>query len=751
MSDETEKSALDYHRFPKPGKIEITPTKPLANQRDLALAYTPGVAEPCNAIASESRLAADLTARGNLVAVITNGTAVLGLGDIGPLAAKPVMEGKAVLFKKFAGIDVFDIEINEKDPEKLVDIIASLEPTFGGINLEDIRSPECFLVEGKLRKRLKIPVFHDDQHGTAIIVGAAVLNGLKIVGKDISEVKLVTTGAGAAAIACIKLLIKLGMKKENIIAVDRTGVIYKNRRGELTPHKRMIASNTKLRTLSEVMKGADIFLGVSGPGVVKQEMIRAMADNPLILALSNPIPEILPEEVKAVRPDAVIATGRSDYPNQVNNVLCFPFVFRGALDVGATTINDEMKIAMVYALAELATEETPDTVVAVYGGDELKFGREYLIPKPFDPRLIIKLAPAVAQAAMDSGVATRPIEDMDLYKQHLSHYVFESIILMRPLFEKAKSDPKRLVYAEGEQTKILHSVQSVLDEGLAKPILIGDPEIIANRIKQMGLRLRPDTDIKIINPAEYKDKYNIYLDDISEVNTSIAAKMIQMGEADALICGTGGHYHVHLDHILEKLGIREEVKQAAAVNVLMLKKGVYFICDTAVTIDPTAEQIADNTLLAAEAVKRFGITPRAALLSFTNGDDIDSETSSKMMVAMEIIKKQDPYLEVQGPIRADAALLSRIRRRVLPYSKLVDDANLLIMPNPDSARIAYDMVKILGDGISIGPILVGINHPVHILTHSSTVRRIVNASAIAVVDAQIKAMESQSLLKTALN
>jgi len=573
MSDETEKSALDYHRFPKPGKIEITPTKPLANQRDLALAYTPGVAEPCNAIASESRLAADLTARGNLVAVITNGTAVLGLGDIGPLAAKPVMEGKAVLFKKFAGIDVFDIEINEKDPEKLVDIIASLEPTFGGINLEDIPSPECFLVEGKLRKRLKIPVFHDDQHGTAIIVGAAVLNGLKIVGEDISEVKLVTTGAGAAAIACIKLLIKLGMKKENIIAVDRTGVIYKNRRGELTPHKRMIASNTKLRTLSEVMKGADIFLGVSGPDVVKQEMIRAMADNPLILALSNPIPEILPEEVKAVRPDAVIATGRSDYPNQVNNVLCFPFVFRGALDVGATTINDEMKIAMVYALAELATEETPDTVVAVYGGDEFKFGREYLIPKPFDPRLIIiKLAPAVAQAAMDSGVATRPIEDMDLYKQHLSHYVFESIILMRPLFEKAKSDPKRLVYAEGEQTKILHSVQSVLDEGLAKPILIGDPEIIANRIKQMGLRLRPDTDIKIVNPAEYKEKYNIYLDDISEVNTSIAAKMIQLGEADALICGTGGHYHVHLDHILEKLGIREEVKQAAAVNVLMLKK-----------------------------------------------------------------------------------------------------------------------------------------------------------------------------------
>jgi len=750
MSDETEKSALDYHRFPKPGKIEITPTKPLANQRDLALAYTPGVAEPCNAIASDSSLAADLTSRANLIAVITNGTAVLGLGDIGPLAAKPVMEGKAVLFKKFAGIDVFDIEINEKDPEKLVDIIASLEPTFGGINLEDIRSPECFLVEGKLRKRLKIPVFHDDQHGTAIIVAAAVLNGLKIVGKDISEVKLVASGAGAAAIACLKLLLKMGMKKENIIAVDRSGVIYKNR-GELTPHKRMFASTTKLRTLAEVMKGADIFLGVSGPGVVKQEMIRGMAENPLILALSNPIPEILPEEVKAVRPDAVIATGRSDYPNQVNNVLCFPFVFRGALDVGATTINDEMKLAMVHALADLATEEIPDTVVAVYGGDELKFGRDYLIPKPFDPRLITKLAPAVAQAAMDSGVATRPIEDMELYRQHLSQYVFESIILMRPLFEKAKNDPKRLVYAEGEQTKILHSVQSVLDEGLAKPILIGDPEIIENRIKQMGLRLRPDIDIKIVNPSEYKDKYNINPDDIAEVNTSIAAKMILRGEADALICGTGGHYHTHLDHVLAELGINEKVKQAAAVNVLMVKKGVYFICDTAVTVDPTAEQIADNTLLAAEAVRRFGLTPRVALLSFSNGDDIDSETSSKMTAAAEIIIKQDPALEVQGPIRADAALLSRIRRRVLPYSKLVEDANLLIMPNLDSAKIAYDMVKVLGDGISIGPILVGLNHPVHILTPSSTVRRIVNASAIAVVDAQVKAAESQSLLKSAAN
>ncbi len=747
MSDETEKSALDYHRFPKPGKIEISATKPLANQRDLALAYSPGVAEPCKAIATESRMAAELTARSNLVAVVTNGTAVLGLGDIGPLAAKPVMEGKAVLFKKFAGIDVFDLEINEKDPDKLIEIIASLEPTFGGINLEDIRSPECFIVEGKLRKRLNIPVFHDDQHGTAIIVAAGIINALKIVGKEISEVKVVSTGAGAAGIACLKLLVKMGMKKDNIIAVDHVGVIYKNRRAEQTPHKRLFASNTKLRTLSEVMKDADIFLGLSGPGVLKQEMVRSMADNPIIFALANPIPEILPEEIKAVRDDAIIATGRSDYPNQVNNVLCFPFIFRGALDVVATTINDEMKIALVHALAEMATEETPEAVAAVYGGEELKFGREYLIPKPFDPRLIVKLAPAIAQAAMDSGVATRPIEDMEAYRQHLSQYVFQSVILMKPLFEKAKSDPKRLVYAEGEKTRVLHSVQSVLDERLAKPILIGDPDTIENRIKHMGLRLRPGIDIEIINPNVYMDKMNISLEGVTEVNTCVATKMVEQGQADAMICGTDGHFHDHLDHVTKELGIHEELNQAAAVNVILLKRGAFFICDTAVTVDPTAEQIADNTLLAAKTVQRFGLTPKVALLSFSNGDDIDSDTSKKMTAAMEIIHKQDPDLEVQGPIRADAALLSDIRRRVLPYSKLVENANLLIMPNLDAAKIAYDMVKILGEAVSIGPILVGLNHPVHILTPSSTVRRIVNASAIAVVDAQIKANESRSLLE----
>ena len=745
MTEESEKSALDYHRFPTPGKIEVTATKPLANQRDLALAYSPGVAEPCKAIASESRLAAELTSRANLVAVVTNGTAVLGLGDIGPLAAKPVMEGKGVLFKKFAGIDVFDIEINEKDPNKLIDIITSLEPTFGGINLEDIRSPECFLVERELRKKMNIPVFHDDQHGTAIIVAAGILNGLEIVGKDISKVKLVVSGAGAAALSCLKLLSDLGVKKENIFVIDRLGVIQ-DTRSDLSSHKKMFASKTKLTTLSEVMKGADIFLGLSGPGVVKPAMIRSMAENPLVFALSNPVPEILPEEVKATRSDAIIATGRSDYPNQVNNVLCFPFIFRGALDVCATTINDEMKIALVHALADLAKEETPEAVVAAYGGEELKFGKEYLIPKPFDPRLIIKLAPATAQAAMDSGVATRPIEDMDVYRQHLSQYIFETVILMRPLFEKAKSDPRKLIYAEGEEKKILHAVQSVLDEGIAKPILIGNEEVIESRIKQMGLRLRVNKDITIVNPYEYVAKNNITAENIVELNTFVATHMINKGEAEALICGTNGRYHEHFNIAKDNLGIKDGINQAAAVNVVMVKKGVYFICDTAVTINPTAEQIAENTLLATETVKRFGITPRVALLSFSNGDDIESETSKKMASAMEIIMKQSSELEIHAPIRADAALIGDIRRRVLPYSKLVDNANVLMMPNLDSAKIAYDLVKVLGEGVSIGPILVGLNHPAHILTPSSTVRRIVNATAISVVDSQIKATESGSLL-----
>lgn len=752
MSDDNEKSALDYHRYPSPGKLRVSPTKPLANQRDLALAYSPGVAEPCKAIASDSSMASELTVRANMVAVITNGTAVLGLGDIGPLAAKPVMEGKAVLFKKFAGIDVFDLEIDEKDPEKLVDIIASLEPTFGGINLEDIRSPECFLVEGKLRQRMKIPVFHDDQHGTAIIVAAATINALKLVNKKIEDVKLVTTGAGAAGIACLKLLVKLGMKKDNIIAVDRAGVIYRNRREELTPHKKQFASNTKLRTLGEVMNGADIFLGLSGPGILKQEMVRSMAERPIVLALSNPIPEILPEEVKAVRPDAIMATGRSDYPNQVNNVLCFPFIFRGALDVGATVINDEMKIAMVHALAELAMEETPESVKAAYGGEDLKFGDEYLIPKPFDPRLIIKLAPAVAQAAMDSGVATRPIEDMDAYRDKLSQYVFESVILMKPLFERAKKDPKRLVYAEGEQVKTLHTVQAVIDEKLARPILVGNPEKIEAQIKQMGLRMRPEVDYTIVDPEKYMDEHGVDYSDLKEVSTCVASKMLQHGDADAMICGTDGHFHDHYKHVVDKLGIEPSVKQAAAVNVLLVKQGALFMCDTAVTTDPDAEQIADNTLLAARVVKRFGLVPRAALLSYANGDDIESPSTIKMRDALALIHKKDPELEIEGPIRADAALMDTIRNRVIPGAKLTANANLLIMPNIDAAKIANDLVKVLTSGITIGPILVGMNHPVHIMTPSSTIRQLVNASAIAVVDAQNKAQEAESLLQeTAVN
>ncbi|HSR62236.1 MAG TPA: NADP-dependent malic enzyme [Gammaproteobacteria bacterium] len=738
MSDDTDKSALDYHRYPRPGKIEVVATKPLANQRDLALAYSPGVAEPCKAIESDPAMAAEVTSRSNLVAVITNGTAVLGLGNIGPLAAKPVMEGKGVLFKKFAGIDVFDIEINEQDPEKLIEIIASLEPTFGGINLEDIKSPECFQVEGVLRNRLNIPIFHDDQHGTAIIVSAAVLNALRIVEKNIGDVRMVTTGAGASGIACLKLLVELGLKKENIIVLDRSGVIYR-KRGGLTPHKKLFASDTKARTLADAIQGADIFLGLSGPGVVKQEMIRSMADKPIVMALSNPIPEILPEEVRAVRPDAIIATGRSDYPNQVNNVLCFPFIFRGALDVGATRINKEMQIACVQALAELAMEDAPDTVVAAYGGMELKFGPEYLIPKPFDPRLITKLAPAVAQAAMDSGVATRRIDDMAAYHDQLSRYVFESVMLMRPVFERAKLAPKRLVYAEGEEPKILRTVQSVIDEGIASPILVGNPDLINDSIQKLGLRLRPGSNVEIVDPERHAD-YGMLskTGDQSQgmLNTMIAARMLKNGEADGLICGITGRYHEHLQNLVAELGVRDHVGQPAGMNILLLKKGVFFISDTAVTENPNSEQIAEITLLAAEGVRRFGIVPKAALLSFSNNDRERSASAKKMHAAMDIIRKRDPELEVAGHIRADSALLESIRDSVMPGHPMKGEANLLIMPNLDAAKIAYDLLKVLGDGTTIGPILLGLNQPVHVMTPSATVRRIMNASALAVVDAQ---------------
>lgn len=734
MTRDTEKNPIDYHRFPRPGKIEVVPTKPLANQRDLALAYSPGVAEPCHLIVKDPGAVAEMTSRANLVAVISNGTAVLGLGDIGPLAAKPVMEGKGVLFKKFAGIDVFDIEINEKDPEKLVEIIASLEPTFGGINLEDIKSPECFLVEGQLRKRMKIPIFHDDQHGTAIIVGAAVTNALRIVGKKIEDIKVVTTGAGASGIACLKLLVRLGLKRENIIAVDRQGVIHKKRSGGLTPHKKMFASDTEARTLTEAMVGADLFLGLSGPGVVKPEMIRSMADNPIVMALSNPIPEILPEEVKAVRDDAIIATGRSDYPNQVNNVLCFPFLFRGALDVGATQINKQMQIACVNALAELAMEEAPDTVVAAYGGISFKFGPEYLIPKPFDPRLIIKVAPAVAQAAMDSGAATRPIEDMDAYRDQLMHYVFESVMLMRPIFERAKQAPKRLVYAEGEQDKVLRTVQSVIDEGIAYPIVIGNESIIDSKLSQLGLRMCKGNQFEIVDPTDTNVRSTWSLDDKGITNTLLAARMINAGKADAMICGTVGSYKNHLQHLVDELGVSENVNRPAAMNIVILKNGIYFIADTGVTENPTAEQLADIAMLAAEGVKRFGIKPKAALLGATNNPVGD--IGKRVEDALNIIRQKVPDLEISGQLRADAALVEAIRNTIKSDGELQGSANLLIMPNVDAAKIGYDLIKVLGGATTIGPILLGMKKPVHIMTCSSSVRRILNSSALAVIDVQ---------------
>lgn len=731
MTHDSDKNALDYHRYPRPGKIEVTATKPLANQRDLALAYSPGVAAACNAIVDDPAAVAEMTARSNLVAVVTNGTAVLGLGDIGPLAAKPVMEGKGVLFKKFAGIDVFDLEINERDPEKLVDIIASLEPGFGGINLEDIKSPECFMIEGRLRHRMNIPVFHDDQHGTAIIVGAAILNGLRVTGKSIKDVKLVSTGAGASGISCLKVLEGLGMPRENMLVFDREGLLHAGRRGGLEPHKKLFASKHRAGlTLAEAMRDADIFLGLSAPGVLKQEMVLSMAKDPLILALANPTPEILPEEALAVRPDAIIATGRSDYPNQVNNVLCFPFIFRGALDVGATTINDAMKLACVRALADLAMEEAPDTVVTAYGGINFKFGRDYLIPKPFDPRLIVKLAPAVARAASDSGVALRPLTDMEAYRQQLNRYVFESILVMRPVFERAKSEPKRIVYAEGEQPLILRAVQSVVDEALARPVLIGDPAIIRERISQFGLRLNPEQDIDIIAS-----------DDTTDHNSRMAARMVDEGQADGMICGYEDHFQTHLEHIVNQLGLAPGVSQAAALNVVILKQGVYFICDTAVTAVPDSRQLADMTLLAAEVVKRFGITPRAALLSHSNFADQSPELAERLQHAAELVRKGNPELQVDSQIRADAALDEHIRMSIRPDSPLQGGANLLVMPNVDAAKIGYDLIKSLGDAVSIGPMLLGLTHPVHLLTSSATVRRVVNATALAVVDAQVAAMK----------
>ncbi len=753
MLEELNKASLEYHRLPRPGKIEVVPTKVLATQRDLALAYTPGVAAVCEAIVANPAEARNLTSRGNLVAVITNGTAVLGLGPIGPLAAKPVMEGKAVLFKKFAGIDVFDLEINELDPDKLVDIICALEPTFGGINLEDIKAPECFYVEQKCRERMKIPVFHDDQHGTSIIVGAAVVNGLRVVGKKINEIKLVASGAGAAALACLDMLVALGVKMENIIVTDIAGVVYTGRTEQMDDNKARYAKNIKQRTLGEVIGDADIFLGLSAGGVLKPDMVKRMAAKPIILALANPTPEILPEEIQAVRDDAVIATGRSDYPNQVNNVLCFPFIFRGALDVGATTINEAMKLAAVHAIADLAHAEQSDIVSTAYGEQEAGFGANYLIPKPFDPRLIVKVAPAVALAAMESGVAANPIADMKAYTDSLNEFVYHSGLVMKPVFARAKQAPKRVVFAEGEDPRVLQAAQVIVDEKIARPMLVARPAVINARLEKLGLRIRPEIDFDLINPesdARHKQYSQIYYDimqrrgisqeyakrETSRRTSLIAALLVHEGEADAMICGTVGQYQLHLSFIQDVLGLERGAHKPATMNMLLHPKGTFFICDTYINHDPTAQEIAETAILAATEVQRFGITPKAALLSHSSFGSVDTPSSLKMREALKLIKQLAPQLEVEGEMHGDAAMSEEIRMQVFPHSRLTGRANLLIMPTLDAANISFNLLKVLGDGVTVGPILLGMAKPAHILTPTATVRRIVNMTALAVVDAQ---------------
>jgi len=753
MDDIFRQAALDYHRLPKPGKIAVTPTKDLITQRDLALAYSPGVAAACEEIVKSPSTVRDYTARGNLIGVITNGTAVLGLGPIGPLAAKPVMEGKGVLFKKFAGIDVFDIEISERDPEMLVKIIASLEPTFGGINLEDIKAPECFDIERQLRSRMNIPVFHDDQHGTAIIVGAAVLNGLKVVGKDIKKVKLVCSGAGAAALSCLDLLVSLGMPIENILVSDIKGVVYKGRVEEMDEYKARYAKDTAGRTLADVIAGADIFLGLSAAGVLKPEMVKQMGSRPLILALANPNPEIMPEAAKAARPDCIIATGRSDYPNQVNNVLCFPFIFRGALDAGATTITEEMKLAATRAIAELAQAEQSDVVAIAYGEASLSFGPEYLIPKPFDPRLIMKIAPAVAKAAMDSGVATRPLADLDAYRQHLTQFVYHSGLIMKPVFSAAKSNPKRVVFCEGEDQRTLHAVQVIVDEGIAKPIVVGRPEVVNVRLEKLALRVRPGKDFELVNPnndSRFRNYWRLYHDlmqrrgvsvevakrEVIRRTTLIGALMVKQNDADAMVCGTYGEHGTHLNYIANVIGLRPGVKQFAAMNMLLLEDRTIFICDTYVNPDPSAEQLAEVTLLAAEEVKRFGLTPKVALLSHSNFGSNRTVSAQKMSRLRDLLEQLAPKLEVEGEMHGDAALSEEIRLQVFPNSRLKGEANLLIMPTLDAANISFNLLKMVaGEGITVGPILLGAAKPCHILTPTATVRRLVNMTALAVVEA----------------
>jgi len=756
MAENLREAALAYHRLPKPGKLEITATVPLANQRDLALAYSPGVAAACDAIVADPADASLYTARANLVAVITNGTAVLGLGAIGPLASKPVMEGKAVLFKKFAGIDVFDIELDERDPDKLVDIVAAMEPTFGAINLEDIKAPECFEIESALRERMSIPVFHDDQHGTAIIVGAAIYNGLRLVGKELGEIKLVTSGAGAAALACLDQLLALGVKRENVWVSDIAGVVYEGRTEEMDPWKARYAQDTSARGLAEVIEGADVFLGLSAPGVLKPEMVAAMAERPIILALANPVPEIMPEEALAVRPDAIIGTGRSDYPNQVNNVLCFPFIFRGALDAGATTINEEMKLACVKALADLALAEPSEVVAKAYGGEVLRFGPEYLIPRPFDPRLILEVAPAVAKAAMDSGVATRPIEDFEAYRERLTYFVFRSGLVMKPIFERAGRDPKRVIYAEGEDERVLRAVQILVDDGLAKPILVGRPEVIAARVERLGLRIEADRDFEIVNP-ESDPRYNTYWQAyhglmeragmsphrartvVRTNNTVIAALAVHLGDADAMLCGVEGRYIHHLDYLSPIIGLAEEAHDFSALSLLILPSGTFFLADTYVTPDPSAQEIVEMTVQAAAHLRRLGIEPKIALLSHSNFGSRDTASATKMRAAIETLHADYPELEVEGEMHANAALDEAIRNRIFPSSRLAGQANLLIMPNLDAAHIAFNLVQAVGEGLAVGPILIGAKAPAHILTSSVTARGVVNMSAIAVIDAQDQA------------
>jgi malate dehydrogenase (oxaloacetate-decarboxylating)(NADP+) len=753
MSDDLRAGALVYHRLPKPGKLEIQATKPLGNQHDLALAYSPGVAAACEAIADNPEAAGDFTTRQNLVAVISNGTAVLGLGDIGPLASKPVMEGKAVLFKKFAGIDVFDIEVKEKDVARLVEVIVALEPTFGGINLEDIKAPECFEVERRCRERMSIPVFHDDQHGTAIIVGAAVSNGLALAGKDIREVKVVASGAGAAALACLNLLVSLGVRRENVFVSDLAGVVYRGREALMDPWKAVYAQETSARVLAEIIAGADVFLGLSAAGVLKPEMVATMAKQPLILALANPVPEIMPQDARAVRPDAMICTGRSDFPNQVNNVLCFPYIFRGALDVRATTINEAMKLAAVHAIAELSRDTPSDVAARAYGGEARRFGPESLIPSPFDPRLILRIAPAVARAAIETGVARKPFDDFDAYAETLSRFVFRSGFIMKPLFSQAKAEPKRVIYADGEDERVLRAAQVIVEEGLARPLLIGRPAVVRARSERYGLAIRPGVDYELVNPEDdprYRDYVSDYLDaagrhgitpDAARVlvrtnSTVIAALAVRRNDADAMLCGLEGRFRSRLRYIKDIIGLAPGLQDFAAMSLMITARGAFFVADTHVRENPSADEIADMAILCALHVSRFGMQPKIALVSHSDFGDADSQSALKMRAALALIRARHPELEVDGEMQADTALSPLIRDRIYPNATLKGEANVLIMPNLDAANVAFQLTKSVADALPVGPILIGVARPAHVLTPSVTARGIVNMTAIAVAEAQ---------------